>query len=145
MNSCMQLPSLSFVTEDDWRKKGGWASCKPTASIQLKGYKTRSRNTVGKGNHSIGLETNFWTFSLLLTWENNRRFCRNSILMTCHYPDLGIVLIGWKLASSNHADWSSVASSVWSFCGRSSDVISRRNQWRPHKVPAFFSGYYHEY
>ena len=37
--------------------------------------------------------------------------CRNSLLMTCYYPDLG-----------------SDASSVWNFCARFSGVILRGNQ-----------------
>ena len=36
--------------------------------------------------------------------------CRNSLLMTCYYPDLG-----------------SDASSVWNFCARFSDVILQGN------------------
>ena len=31
-------------------------------------------------------------------------------------------------------------SSVWNFCARFSDVISRENQWWPRKMSAFFSG-----
>ena len=51
--------------------------------------------------------------------------------MMRHYPDLGYAdLIGWKLASSNqkhYQDLKSDASSVWDFCSRFLDVISRRN------------------
>ena len=45
---------------------------------------------------------------------------------TCpkHYPDLGID-----------------ASSVWNFCARFSDVISRRNQCWPREILAVFSDY----
>ena len=41
-----------------------------------------------------------------------------------HYPDLG-----------------SDASSVWSFCARFSDVISRANPWWPRNMSAVFSGH----
>ena len=41
-----------------------------------------------------------------------RNECRNSVLMTRHYPDLG-----------------SDTSSVWYFSARFSDIISRGNQW----------------
>ena len=57
---------------------------------------------------------------------------RNSILMTRHYPDLVIAVIGWKIASTNqklYPDLGSDASSVWNFCARLSDVIWRGNQW----------------
>ena len=49
---------------------------------------------------------------------------RNSILMTRHYPDLG-----------------RDTSSVWNFCARFSDVISRRNRWWRLEMSAVFSGY----
>ena len=57
--------------------------------------------------------------------------CRDSILMTYHYPDLGNAF-GGKFATTNqgyHSDLGSDTSFVvWCFCGHSSDVISRGNQ-----------------
>ena len=51
-----------------------------------------------------------------------RNECRNSILMTRHYPDLG-----------SASDWlnqiSHAASPIWNFCACFSDVIWRGNQW----------------
>ena len=52
---------------------------------------------------------------------------RNSMLMTCHYPELGIKCF-WLVEAArpiNHPDLCSDASSVWNFCARFSDVISR--------------------
>ena len=37
------------------------------------------------------------SLSKQVTWKERR----NSILMTCHYPDLDSVLIGWKFAVTN--------------------------------------------
>jgi len=46
-------------------------------------------------------------------------------LMTCHYPDLG-----------------NCTSSVWNFCGRSSDVVLQGNLQQRHRLMlAVFSGY----
>ena len=55
-----------------------------------------------------------------------RNDCGNSILMTCHYPDL-----------STCTD----TSSVWNFCARSLTVISPGNQCWLRKMSAVFSGY----
>ena len=52
--------------------------------------------------------------------------CRNSILMTCHSPDLGFFNQSKALPRSTVG---SDSSSVWNFCARSSDVILRANQW----------------
>ena len=59
-------------------------------------------------------------FSAKWRLRNERR---NSLLMTCHYPDLG-----------------SDASSVWTFY-HCSDVISCGNQWWRRRMLAVFSGY----
>ena len=70
--------------------------------------------------------------------------------MTCHHPELGSASdwsyrLGFgKFASTNqkhYPDLGSDASSVWNFCARFSDVISRGNQWWRRKVSAVFSGY----
>ena len=69
-----------------------------------------------------------------LTGLRNER--RNSILMTRHYPDLGSAS-DWLNRISHAArpnqehyrDLGINASSVWNFCARFSDVISRGNQW----------------
>ena len=81
-------------------------------------------------------------FSLKWTLRNK---CRNSILMSYHYPDLGVLLIGWKSASSNqkhypdlgcdtslvrytqnskcwfawHNNWQQFFSESWNFVGNS--------------------------
>ena len=56
-----------------------------------------------------------------------------------------VLLIGWKSASSNQKHFPDLVcekSSVWNFCVRSSDVISRENhRWRG-KLSAVFSGYW---
>ena len=55
-----------------------------------------------------------------------------------------VPLIGWKFDSSNqkhYPDLGSDTSSVWDFYARSSDVISRGNQWLRRKTSAVFSGY----
>ena len=79
------------------------------------------------GSHSI--QTRF-----LAKWHvRNKR--RNSILKTCHYPDLGtaslVVPLG-KFDSANqkhYPDLGSDASSVWNLCARFSDVIRQGNQY----------------
>ena len=57
-----------------------------------------------------------------------RNGLRNSILLTCHYPDLGgWLLIDWSKFSTNQKhdqDLGCDTSSVWNLCAYSSDVIS---------------------
>ena len=71
-------------------------------------------------------------FPAKLRLSNKRR---NSVLMTCHYSDLStVLLIGHtdKFASASqkhYQDLGGDTSSVWNFCARFSDVISRGNQW----------------
>ena len=67
--------------------------------------------------------------------------------MTRHYPDLSSAsdwsVTRGKFASTNKNHYphlGSDASSVWNFCARFSDVISRGNQWWRGKVSAVFSG-----
>ena len=72
---------------------------------------------------------------------------RNSILKTCHCADLlvllPLVVLQGKFASTNqkhYPDHGSDTSSLWNFCDRFSDVISRGNHWWGLETLAFFSG-----
>ena len=77
------------------------------------------------------------TAGFLAKWRlRNKR--RNSVLMTHHYPDLGIlycfllVVPHGKFDSANqkhYPDLGSDTSSVWNFCTRFSDVIWQGNQY----------------
>ena len=61
----------------------------------------------------------------------------------CYYQDLGSASDWPCLASANpkhETDLVSDKSSVWKSCSRSSDVISRENQWWRSEMYAFFSG-----
>ena len=60
-----------------------------------------------------------------------------------------LLLIGWSkfppryTTNQNHySDLGSDASSVWNFCARFSDVISRGNQWWRRQMSAVFSVYF---
>ena len=60
--------------------------------------------------------------------------CRNSILMTFHYPDLANASDWFKFATWHNQlevlpDLGSDTSSVWNFCALSSDIVSGGNQW----------------
>ena len=44
----------------------------------------------------------------------------------------------WEICSNQSEELSSDASSVWNFCFRSSDVISRENQWWRRLMSAVF-------
>ena len=80
--------------------------------------------------------------NLHLAWENSRHFAtpqlvspRNSILITCYYPDLGSSSnwsVLWKeFASTNRKHYPDLGidtSSVWNFSSRFSDFTSRGNQ-----------------
>ena len=76
-----------------------------------------------------------------------RNECRNPILMTCNYPDMGKASDwprhGEKFASTNqrhYQDLGNDTSSKWNFCALSSDVISLGSQrWR-REMTAVFSG-----
>ena len=55
-----------------------------------------------------------------------------------------VLLIGFRFVSSNQKHYrplGSDASSVWSFCARFSNVISRGNQWWRREISAVFSVY----
>ena len=72
--------------------------------------------------------------------RNERRYF---ILMTRHYPDLGSASDWSKMCLTNekhYTDLSSEASSVWNFCARFSDVISREEQWWRRETSVLFSG-----
>ena len=51
-----------------------------------------------------------------------RNMCRNSILMTHHYPTLGCAS-DWMKKMKHYTDLHSDSSSVWNFCAHSPDVI----------------------
>ena len=73
-----------------------------------------------------------------MKWRlRNKR--RNSILKTRRYPDLGSAS-DW-LNQFFYADLGSDASSVWNFCTRFSDVISRGSQWWRREMSAVLSAY----
>ena len=62
--------------------------------------------------------------------------------MTRHYPDLGSRLVEPSFPSGatnqkHYPDLGSDTSSVWNFCARFSDVISRGNQWWRRKCRLF--------
>ena len=89
-------------------------------------------------------------FAFFLAWENSRRHrwfpremtSEKSILMTTrHYPDLGKAS-DWLKQIFNQSEALSHKSSVWNFCARFSDVISRGNQWWRSEMSAVFSGYF---
>ena len=92
-------------------------------------------------------------------WENSRRTGfppkwrlrhkrRNSILMTCHNLDL-VSTCDWlcrvgdlhQTNQKHYQDLGSNTSSVWNFCARFSDVISRGNQWWRREMSSVFAGY----
>ena len=85
-----------------------------------------------------------WIQCLYHQTGNLNRSLRESILMTRHHPDLGSAS-DW-LKQISHAPWpiealSSDASSVWNFCARFLDVISRGNLWWRRDMSSVFSGY----
>ena len=58
-----------------------------------------------------------------------------------------MLLTGWKFALSNqkakhYPDLVNDTSSLWNFCARFSDVISRGNQWWRRQMSAVFSVYF---
>ena len=67
---------------------------------------------------------------------------KSSILMTCHYPDWVVLLIGWSVSVINqkhYPDLGSDISSVWNFFNScSSDVILWGNKrWRCEMLACF--------
>ena len=63
---------------------------------------------------------------------------RNSILMTCHFPDRVVLLIGSKFSQSESPP--GPGHEVWNFCICFSDVISQGDQWWRHEI---FVGCFH--
>ena len=70
---------------------------------------------------------------------------RNSILMTCYYPDLGSASDWLKQIShvalpirSTSQIWVVTLSSVWNFCAHFSNVISLGNHWWHPEISAVF-------
>ena len=93
-----------------------------------------------------------WIFPYCLAWENRRHFCKRRA-QKFHTDDVSLPRSGYcfwlvvprvKFASTNqkhYPDLGKDASSVWNFCTRFSDVISRGNRlWRL-DVSSVFSGY----
>ena len=72
---------------------------------------------------------------------------RNSILMTCHYPDPGTAsdwlchLWNFLQPIESTTSLGSDTSSVWNFCTCFSDFISWRNCWWHREMSSVFSGY----
>ena len=81
-----------------------------------------------------------------MKWRlRNKR--RNSILMTCHYPDPGTAsdwlchLWNFLQPIESTTSLGSDTSSVWNFCTCFSDFISWRNCWWHREMSSVFSGY----
>ena len=67
---------------------------------------------------------------------SDKRRRRNSILMMCHYPDLGSASDWLK----QYPELGSDTSSVGNFCDHFSDVISQGNRWWHCEMLSVFSG-----
>ena len=84
------------------------------------------------------------TTGLSTKWRLKQR--RNSILITCHYPDRGSASdwscrVGKLIQPIRNTTQIWVdASSVWNFCARFSDVIWRGKQWWRRQMSVFVSG-----
>ena len=72
--------------------------------------------------------------------------CRNSVLITCQYPDLVVLLIGWSNFFSqsdvSYPDLGNERWPVWNFCPHFPDVFLQGNQSWPREMLADFSGCY---
>ena len=66
---------------------------------------------------------------------------RNSILTTCHYPDLDSASDWLRKISLVTQNLGSDTLSVWNFCTHFSDIISLENQWWHCEMSADFSDY----
>ena len=108
--------------------------------LQQRGEKTGSPWLVWPEKNSL----HFATPPLVSKWRlKNER--RNSILKKQHYPDLGNASdwschVGNLLQPirSHYPDLGSDASSIWNFCARFSDVISRKPAVASRNVGCFF-------
>ena len=91
-------------------------------------YLTSSRNSLRPRKQPTFCKTT--TGSPVKWCLRNKR--RSSILMTCHYPDWVVLLIGWSISVINqkhYPDLGSDISPVWNFYNScSSGVILRGNQ-----------------
>ena len=124
--------------------------------------KNGSVDREGRG-HARAREEKVYKSGVLAAWENNRHFSTPRVV-SCrmqfekwpqkfHTDDVSLARSGqcpWlvrnlihpiRSTTQNYTDLDSDASSVWNFCARSSDVISRGNQWLRRKTSAVFSGY----
>ena len=90
------------------------------------------------GEHGIMAHIPWWlsqskhfvTPALVSPQKCLRNKCRNSILMTQHYPDLGSVSNWMKQIFNQSKNYPDLGrDSNWNFCTRFSDVILRGNQW----------------
>ena len=59
---------------------------------------------------------------------------RNFILMTCHFPNQVVLLIGSKFSQSESPPGPQSGHEVWNFCNCFSDVISQGNQCWCHEI-----------
>ena len=110
---------------------------------------------------SIDLWTVIFPRYLRLNWENDRHFATPAMVspqndfwgrspeIPCWWrvttQILVVFLIGraareiWSANQKHYPDLDSVTSSVWHFCSRSSDVISRGNHQLRREISAIFS------
>ena len=96
--------------------------CSETAQYRLRKKPTLCNNATGFPEHRNSI---------------------NSLLETCNHPYLGSPSYWLKFASSNQKHYpglDSDTSSVWNFCARCADVISRGNQWCRREMSAVFTG-----
>ena len=92
----------------------------------LKGIPNKNFSSTTMFDSSIlGSSSNQYIPLFISTWENSRllEWLFGTLQKLC--PELG-----------------RVESTVWYFCARFSDVISRENQWRRHVISAVFSGHF---
>ena len=123
----------------------------------------REGRSHARGKRPRAREENVYKSGVLAAWENNRHFATPSVFsrrmksekwaQKFHTDDVSLARSGqcpWlvrnlihpiRSTTQNYPDLGSDASSVWNFCARSSDVISRGNQWLRRKTSAVFSGY----
>ena len=97
---------------------------------------TQEHNTITLTGWENDISWCYLWFPLELTSEKGR----NSKLMLCHYPDLGICacdclfsLVAWPTVSNNQMQCPDLCSDtlrVWNICAHSSDIITRGSQWQ---------------
>ena len=123
----------------------------------------REGRSHARGKRPRAREENVYKSGVLAAWENNRHFATPQVFSRrmksekwapkFHTDGGSLARSGqcpWlvrnlihpiRSTTQNYPDLGSDASSVWNFCTRSSDVISRGNQWLRRKTSAVFSGY----